>query len=382
MSAGGSSPERAGGSPLERAGDSFPVPAGGPAPLPAWLYPVLDADEMRALDRWAIEEMKVPSLDLMEAAGRALADAVIELAVPGPVRIVCGKGNNGGDGLVAARLLAERGLDVETILLAPPTELSPDAAANHARLGPAGADAAAGFRVATEAADLDQALAGVAIVVDAVLGTGFAGEPRGSAAEAIAAINRSGAVVVAADIASGVDASTGEVGAGDEAADAAAVAADAAVRANLTVTFHRPKLGHYIHPGKSHSGDLRIAPIGIPPAAPPAEPAARPGDAADDAATPDVGAVSGAGAINSGVLRLLPSRGALSTKFSSGQVGVVGGSPGLTGAVCLVAEAAIRAGAGYATVVVPATLEAIFETKLTEVMSVGCTDREGRLGPD
>src|SRR5687768_7361420 len=95
-----------------------------------WLRALHDAEGMRATDAWAIETRGVPSLRLMEAAGTAVAWAAREVAGPGPVRVICGKGNNGGDGLVAARLLAETGFQVETLLLWPASELSPDAAAN------------------------------------------------------------------------------------------------------------------------------------------------------------------------------------------------------------------------------------------------------------
>ena len=98
--------------------------------MEAWLDPLLDAEAMRAIDRWAIDEQGVPSLELMEAAGAALAAGVEELRPDGPVRVVCGKGNNGGDGLVAARLLAGAGFDVEVLLLWPAGELSDDATAN------------------------------------------------------------------------------------------------------------------------------------------------------------------------------------------------------------------------------------------------------------
>ncbi len=193
--------------------------------------------------------------------------------------------------------------------------------------------------------ELPAALAGSGAVVDAIFGTGFSGAPRGDAAAAIEAINGCGCPVVAADVPSGVDASTGEV-------------EGAAVRADRTVAFHAAKVGHWVRPGKAHAGELAVVPIGIPPGAP-EEPAA--------------------GLIGDGVLELAPPREADSTKFTSGEVLVAGGSRGLTGAVCLAAEAAIRAGAGYATVAVPADLEPIFETKLTEVMSRGFAGAEGRL---
>jgi NAD(P)H-hydrate epimerase len=283
------------------------------------LEPLYDAEGIRAVDRWAIEGEGIASGELMEAAGTALAEAVAELAPEGPVRIVCGKGNNGGDGLVAARRLREMGFEVDVL------ELWAG--------GPSD--------------DLDAWLEGSGAVVDAIFGTGFAGEPREPAAAAIDAINRCGAPVVACDIASGVDASTGEI-------------AGVAVEADLTVSFHAAKLGHFVAPGKWHTGEPRVVPIGIPSGAP-SEPAG--------------------GLIDPAVLSLAPVRGRRSTKFTSGRVVVAGGSRGLTGAVRLSSLAAIRAGAGYATVAVPADLEAVFEAGQPEVMSVGCPGGDGCLAP-
>jgi hydroxyethylthiazole kinase-like uncharacterized protein yjeF len=301
-----------------------------------WLKPLYDAEGMRAIDRWAIEEMGVSSLELMEAAGRAVAEVVAELAPEGPVRVVCGKGNNGGDGLVAARCLVEAGFEVEALLLWPADELSGDAAANLERF--------AGEHVE---GDLARRLDGSGAIVDAIFGTGFAGAARGPAAAAIAAINECEAPTVACDVASGADASTGEV-------------EGVAVAAALTVSFHAAKLGHRVAPGKWHTGELRVVPIGIPEGA---------------QAEPD------AGEIGPSVLDLVPPRGPRSTKFSSGQVAIAGGSRGLTGAVRLCSQAAIRAGAGYATVAVPADLEAVFEAAQPEVMSVGCPGGDGCLAP-
>jgi ADP-dependent NAD(P)H-hydrate dehydratase / NAD(P)H-hydrate epimerase len=301
-----------------------------------WLSPLYDADGMRAVDRWAIEEVGVPSLELMEAAGRAVAEAVGELAPDGPVRVVCGKGNNAGDGLVAARYLREAGFEVEALLLWPAQELSGDAAANLER-----------FAAEYVSSGLESRLAGSGAVVDAIFGTGFSGEPRQPALAAIEAIGACAAPVVACDIASGVDASSGEV-------------TGAAVEADLTVSFHAAKVGHRVAPGKWRSGELRVATIGIPDGAP---------------------ATATAGTIEASVLELAPRRGQGSTKFSSGQVTIAGGSRGLTGAVQMASRAAIRAGAGYATVAVPADLEAIFEQGQPEVMSVGCPGGDGCLAP-
>jgi NAD(P)H-hydrate epimerase len=301
-----------------------------------WLDPLYDAEGMRAVDSWAIQDQGVPSLELMEAAGRAVAQAVGGLAPEGPVRVLCGKGNNAGDGLVAARYLSEAGFEVDVLLLWPVGELSGDAVAN---LGRVEAEHVSG--------DLGRRLVGSAAVVDAIFGTGFDGAPREPALAAIEAINACGAPVVACDIASGVDASSGEV-------------AGAAVEARLTVSFHAAKLGHRVAPGKWHTGELRVAPIGIPAGAPTAP---------------------AAGTIDDAVLDLAPRRGARSTKFSSGQVTIAGGSRGLTGAVQMSSRAAIRAGAGYATVAVPADLEPIFEQGQPEVMSAGCSGGDGCLAP-
>jgi NAD(P)H-hydrate epimerase len=287
--------------------------------MESWLNPLYDAEGIRAIDRWAIEERGIPSEELMEAAGTALAEAVAGLAPQGPVRILCGKGNNGGDGRVAARHLRATGFEVEAVDL--------------------WSDDVPG--------DLDGWLAGSGAVVDAIFGTGFEGAPREPAAAAIDAINRCGAPVVACDIASGVDASSGEV-------------EGVAVEADLTISFHAAKLGHRIAPGKWHTGELRVEPIGIPDGAPSAP---------------------AGGTIGLSVLSRLPRRGSRSTKFSSGQVVIAGGSRGLTGAVRMSSLAAIRAGAGYATVAVPADLEAIFESSQPEVMSVGCPGGDGALAP-
>jgi len=287
--------------------------------MESWLSPLYDAEGIRALDRWAIEDQGIPEAELMEAAGTALAEAVAELAPQGPVRIICGKGNNGGDGHVAARHLAAMGFAVDAVDLW--SEGTPG--------------------------DLDGWLAEAGAVVDAIFGTGFKGEPRESAAAAIEAINRCGAPVIACDVASGVDASSGEV-------------EGVAVEADLTVTFHGAKLGHRVAPGKWHTGELRVAPIGIPSGGPD-QPAG--------------------GTIEAAVLALAPQRGPRSTKFSSGQVVIAGGSRGLTGAVRLSSTAAIRAGAGYATVAVPAMLEPVFEAGQPEVMSVGAPGDLGCLMP-
>jgi len=266
---------------------------------------------MRAADAWAIEEQGVPQDDLMERAALGLARVTAAVAGEGPIRIVVGKGNNGGDGRVAARLLAEDGHEVEVIDGTEPFEPG--------------------------------ALSGSGVVVDALLGTGFEGEPREPIASAIWAINRQDAPVVACDVPSGVNASTGEVEA-------------QAVRATATPTFHGSKVGLHVEPGKSHAGSVEVVDIGIPRGAP--EPRT-------------------AGLISERVLDLYPRRGRSGSKFESGVVLVIGGSMGLTGAPTMAARSAQRAGAGYVQVAVPGPVQPAVDLRLLEQMSRGLPDDDG-----
>lgn len=276
--------------------------------LPEWLDPLYEAAEMRAADAWAIEEMGISPDDLMGRAALGLARLTPRLD---PVRVVVGKGNNGGDGLVAARLLREEGREVDVI------------------------DGTAPF----DAALLD----GSGAVLDCLLGTGFEGVPREPVASAISAINACRCPVVACDVPSGVNASTGEV-------------EGEAVRADATATFHGPKVGLYVEPGKSHAGRVEVVEIGIPRGAP--EPAA-------------------AGLISERVLELFPRRPRSGSKFESGVVVVVGGSMGLTGAPTMAARSAQRAGAGYVQVAVPTPVQPAVDLRLLEQMSRGLPDDGG-----
>jgi NAD(P)H-hydrate epimerase len=295
---------------------------------------------MRASDRWAIDELGIPSLELMERAGEGLAALAAEVVPEGRVLVACGGGNNGGDGFVAARLLRERGREVDVALAgAEPADLRGDAAVNRDRLPGAGPEP---FR--------PEALQGVALVVDALLGTGFRGAPRGAVGEAVRALEACAVPVVAVDVPSGVDASTGEV-------------AGPAVRARATATFAAAKPGLWINPGKTHVGEVRVVDIGIPRSGSPV-PAA------------DVGLVGDE------LLAGLPVRGPGWTKFTSGHVLVAGGSRGLTGAPAMACEAAARAGAGYVTACVPASAQPILQVRLLEVMTRGLTEQDGALAPE
>ena len=292
---------------------------------------------MRAVDAWAIEAQGVPSLDLMERAGTGLARLTATVARPGPVRVVVGKGNNGGDGLVVARLLREDGLEVDVLAVAPPTELGGDARVNLDRLPGAPPE------------PLDPAgLEGSGVIVDAVLGTGFEGSPREPVASAIAAINAADAPVVACDVPSGVNASSGEV-------------EGEAVRAAATASFHAPKLGLFVAPGKDHAGVVEIVEIGVPRSAPTAR---------------------RAGLMSDRVLELYPRRTTSGSKFETGVVVVVGGSMGLTGAPTMAALSAARAGAGYVQVAVPGPVQPAVDLRLLEQMSRGLPDAGGFHSPE
>jgi NAD(P)H-hydrate epimerase len=304
--------------------------------LPDWAEPLYEAAEMRAADAWAIGEQGVPGIDLMERAGIGLARLTAQVARRGPVRVVCGKGNNGGDGLVVARLLREEGREVDVLAVGDLGETEGDARANLERLPGAPPQP---FEPA--------ALEGSGAIVDAMLGTGFEGEPREPVAGAIAAVNEADAPVVACDVPSGVNASTGQVEAD-------------AVRADATATFHGPKIGLYVEPGKEHAGRVEVVEIGIPRGAPRPE---------------------RAGLIGESVLRLVPDRPRSGTKFKSGVVVVAGGARGLTGAPTMAALAAMRAGAGYVQVAVPASTEPTFDLKLLEAMTHGLAEDDGAHVP-
>jgi ADP-dependent NAD(P)H-hydrate dehydratase / NAD(P)H-hydrate epimerase len=327
--------------------------------LPDWLTPLPDAETMRAVDRWAIEERGVAGLDLMERAGAGVARAVERVTPDGSVTVVCGKGNNGGDGLVVARLLREAGRNVTVVCVSPPGELLGDARENLSRLpGDPPRRFAAGERLGI--AQQDSSAIDGAVIVDALLGTGFAGEPSGAMAEAIDAVNAAGAPVVSVDVPSGVHASTG-------------VISDQAVRATVTVTFHAAKPGLWIRPGKAHAGEVETIDIGIPRGAP-----GTTGSGARGASR-----AAAIGLIEPAVLDLLPRRGASSTKFSSGHVLVVGGSRGLTGAPRMAALAAMRAGAGYVTACVPVSLQAILASAgPPELMTRGLSEDDDGLTAD
>jgi hydroxyethylthiazole kinase-like uncharacterized protein yjeF len=267
------------------------------------LEPLLTAGETRRAEaghQGSLEE-------LMERAGTAVAELVLR-EYPGRVTVVCGKGNNGGDGKVCARVLRETGREVNVV---------------------------------DEVGDL----AGPDVIVDALLGIGLHDAPREDAARMIELMNAAHRPIVAVDVPSGVNASTGEV-------------PGAAVRAAATVTFGAAKVGLAIAPGRFHAGAVQIAPIGLRPRE--HEHALVPASSLLD----------------------VPRKGAASTKYSAGSVLVVGGSRGLTGAPMLAARAAFRADAGYVAVAAPESTLPVLEATLLEVVKRPLPeDSAGRLLP-
>jgi NAD(P)H-hydrate epimerase len=316
-----------------------------PLPLPDWLTPLPDAETMRGVDRWAIEQRSVPGIELMERAGAGVVRAVERLAPGlGRVAVVCGKGNNGGDGLVVARLLREAGRAVTVLCTSPPEDYTGDAATNMERL-----PGEAPLRISSSSSSVCLPLEDVELIVDALLGTGFQGEPHGEVASAIEAIGASGLPVLSVDVPSGVDASSG-------------VVAGTAVKAQMTVTFHAAKPGLHIRPGRTYAGQVECVDIGIPRGAP---------------------MEASVGLIGDDVLALIPPRDEESTKFSSGHVVLAGGSRGLGGAPTMSARAAMRAGAGYVTVCVPASLQPIVAASgAVELMTRAMPEADGALVED
>ncbi|WP_104017114.1 NAD(P)H-hydrate epimerase [Roseovarius nitratireducens] len=298
---------------------------------------LLSAAQMRAEETAAIESGAVTGLELMERAGRGVVEAAFahwpDLArAPQRALVLCGPGNNGGDGFVVARLLKEWGWDVQAFLLGDPERLPPDARSNHRRWSALGAtrpidDA----RAAAAAGD-------AALVVDALFGTGLTRPLEGVLADLVA---RPASRCVAVDIPSGLCADSGRV-------------LGAAMRADLTVTFHSAKPGHYLADGPGHCGALAVADIGL-----------RDGDVA--------GAITLCPA--PGAARL--AKGAGAHKFGHGHALVLTGGAGRTGAARLAARAALRVGAGLVTLGVPGSAQMEVAAQITALMLTRVNGAEG-----
>ena len=295
----------------------------------------LTAAGANAAEKRALAGGGVTLAELMERAGAAVAREAGIRSADGPVAVVCGGGNNGGDGWVAARELIAADREVTVFAAASPAELS----------GVAGAAARAALAAGVAVVEPGvtplepDAFEGFACVIDALFGVGFRGEVRAPFASWIEAVNASGAIVVSADIPSGVDASTGGVAAH-------------AVRADVTVTFSAPKVGTILFPGAGLVGELVVADIGIP-----REHLGSPGD-------PEVWEAAD-------YLALLPRPALDAHKNSRGRVLVVAGSGAFPGAAVLAARGAQRMGAGYVTVAAPESVVGTLQAKLTSAIVMG-----------
>jgi len=301
---------------------------------------IVSAAEMREIDRLSTERFSVPSLTLMENAGTAVADFVRE-EYPAAHRIgvICGKGNNGGDGFVAARKLREAGREVHVLLLADPTELRGDAATMFQRMGqaPLVAKSHDEFKLA------NNRLRELDLLVDAILGTGFRPPVSGLYAEAIAALNASEMPAVAVDIPSGAD------------ADAMGSQTGAVARADAIVTFTAPRPAHVF--GSLTDGPVVVAPIGSPEAA--------------ITSTLHLSLIT-----PREIAPLISPRSREANKGSFGHVLVIGGSLGKAGAAAMAGMSALRIGAGLSTVATAKSVLATVAGFHPELMTEPCDETE------
>jgi len=301
---------------------------------------VVTAQQMREIDRATIQDFGFPGRVLMENAGNAVAQAATELLPPGRCALIfCGKGNNGGDGFVAARHLAAAGFAPQVALLADGDELTGDAAANYkyARVFD--------LPIHENPSDelIKELLLSAGVVIDAILGTGISGQVQGRSREIIELLASYQGPIIAVDVPSGIDANTG-------------VILGAAIKADVTVTFGLPKQGLYLYPARDYCGQIRIIDISL---APPT--INRPQLNTYITTAADVTAT-------------LPKRAADAHKGDAGRVLLIAGSAGLTGAATMASMAAARTGAGLVTLAIPAALNPILEAKCTEVMTYPLMD--------
>jgi NAD(P)H-hydrate epimerase len=310
---------------------------------------IATAQEIRNIDRRAVREFGIPGPVLMENAATAIL-AEMERFFNGlagvRVGILCGKGNNGGDGLALARHLRVRGVPVRVALLASVAQLEGEAKLNAAILGKTDVEVIA--KASTRS--VEDVVAWSDILVDALLGVGLSSPLRGGYAAAVERINRSGRPVVAVDVPTGVNADTGEI-------------MGTAVRADLTVTMVLPKRGLVLHPGASCAGAVRVADIGIPPQAVERENIGL--------SLLDSAAVSGT----------FGGRARDAHKGDFGHLLVIAGSPGKAGAAVMAARGALRSGAGLVTVAAPAGLVPIVQQQVCEAMCLPAAEGiDGTLG--
>lgn len=297
---------------------------------------------MKTLEVETAKRQGIPSYTLMDRAGGGVFRVAFSLlASSGGVRavIICGKGNNGGDGFITGELLAQSGFKVSIFSTGALTEIEGDAA--HALKPLIGSPIEPVALTDDESfARLGRAVERADLVVDAILGTGAAGGPRGAAKTAIEVINEAALCpVLSVDIPSGIDADTGSV-------------AGEAIRADVTATIGLPKIGLFLYPAASYVGEMEIIDISIP---------------VEAAAGTSYTSVS----TLSEIARLLPKRAPDAHKGSVGVVGIIAGSRGMIGAPALASQAALRAGSGMVHLFAPESLIPSLEAKLTEVIMYG-----------
>ena len=298
---------------------------------------VVTADEMRGIDRRTIDEYGVSSVVLMERAGLAVAERIRGLYEKRKVIVLAGGGNNGGDGIVAARTLFNWGWNVRVFLLAHENKLSPDCLAQYRSAKKMRVPTE--FRTAISGADLHSA-----VVIDSIFGTGIDRPVRKPVSDVISFLNRSGAPVVSVDIPSGISSDNGQV-------------MGEAVRADCTVTFGLPKIGHLLHPGAEHAGKLFIEDIGFP----------------VELLTADSLKIQTMEKRDASML--VPQRSPNSYKGDYGHVLIVAGAKGKTGAALMAAKACLRSGAGLVTLGVPETLSDVYQSRATEEMIIPLPDK-------
>lgn len=328
------------------------VEHGDTAPL-LTSFPLLTAAESRQFDQLA-EKAGLPSLVLMENAALRLAEVILqhfELDPPKNIVVVCGKGNNGGDGMALARHLKDIGFNVQVFLLADPSELKGDAAVNYkvaANLGVPIQPIVSSEQLPSLIEPLERA----DLVVDALLGTGITGEVRGLFVDAIPLISDHSKRVLAVDVPSGINSDTGEV-------------CGVAVRADATVTLGGIKLGLMLFPAADYAGDLFVGSLGIP-----------------EKLLERLG-IKRFVATYELVSKVLLPRHPNTHKGDYGRVLIIGGAPGMTGAAILAGKAALRTGAGLAQVALPQSLNLAVESAALEVMSFPLPETEaGTIAPE
>jgi hydroxyethylthiazole kinase-like uncharacterized protein yjeF len=302
---------------------------------------VVTAEEMRIIDRKTIEGYGIPGAVLMERAGFSVTSMIKQVFSPRKVIIMSGSGNNGGDGLVVARNLYNEGWDVKVFLTVKIEDLKGDALLQYRVANKLGLKIYPINDFLTQHSSL---ITRHCIIVDALLGTGLSKNVTGLLSEVINLINRSNVPIISVDIPSGISSDNGQI-------------MGEAVRADYTVTFGLPKRGHLLYPGAQHSGKLFIEDIGFP----------------EELLNSEKLHIELL--MKDKVSALIPQRPRYSHKGNYGHVLIVAGSKGKTGAAIMAAKACIRSGAGLVTIGIPKSLADIFQSRVTEEMTLILPDK-------